>query len=88
MVIEDYVRICNGRFQQGNQPGEKPLLVVERTGTPPGLCQRDGRIHIIPVEDRAKKGVGAKVVVTDENRMGGPNSDGILAVYDVEPGTR
>lgn len=87
-VLQDYARIYNGRSQQGNLPGEKPLFVVERTGTAPDLCQRDGRIHIIPIVDPAIEGVAAKVVVTDENKIGGPNYDGILAVYDVEPGTK
>lgn len=86
-VIEDYVRIFNERFQQGKLSGERPLLIVERTGTLPALCKRDGRIHIIPMADPAGQGVGAKVVVTDQDKLGGPNADGILAIYEVEPRT-
>ena len=85
-LLEDYARIYNERFQQKNLPGEKPLLVVEPSGTLPIYCRRDGRIHLIPYVDPALESVGAKVVVTDEDRKGGPAYDGILAVYNVEPG--
>ena len=67
--------------------GEEPLLVVEPTGTLPIYCRRDGRIHLIPFVDSALESIGATVVVTDEDRNGGPAYDGILAVYNVEPGT-
>ena len=86
-LLEDYARIYNQRFQQKNLPGEKPLLVVEPSGTLPFYCRRDGRIHLIPHVDPARESVGAKVVVTHEDRKGGPACDGILAVFSVEPGT-
>ena len=85
-LLEDYARIYNERFQQKNLSGEKPLLVVEPSGTLPIYCRRDGRIHLIPHADPTLETVGAKVVVTDEDRKGGPAYDGILAVYSVEPG--
>jgi hypothetical protein len=86
-LLENYARIYNERFQQKNLPEEKPLLVVEPSGTLPVYCRRDGRIHLIPSVDSALESVGATVVVTDEDRSGGPAYDGILAVYNVEPGT-
>jgi len=86
-LLENYARIYNERFQQKNLPGEKPLLVVEPSGTLPIYCSRDGRIHLIPFVDPAQENVGATVVVTDEDKSGGPAYDGILAVYNVEPGT-
>lgn len=87
-ILEDYARFHFERFQRENPPGQEPLLVVEPMGTPPAACSRDGRIHIIPVVDPAMEGIGAKVVVTDENTIGGPNHDGVLAVYNVKPGTK
>jgi hypothetical protein len=86
-LLEDFARIYNERFQEKNLPGEKPLLVVEPLGTPPVYCSRDGRIHLIPCEDPAEEGIGATLVVTHEDRKGGPAYNGILAVYSVEPGT-
>jgi len=86
-LLEDYARIYNERFQLENLPGEKPLLIVEPSGTLPIYCRRDGRIHLIPFLDPSLEGVGATVVVTDEDRKGGPTYDGILAVYNVEAGT-
>jgi len=85
-LLENYARIYNGRFQQKNLPGEKPILVVEPSGTLPIYCRKDGRVHLIPFVDSALESVGAKVVVTDEDRKGGPACDGILAVYSVETG--
>ena len=82
-ILEDYARIRNERFQSSTPPGEGPLLVVEPTGTLPVYCKRDGRIHIIPFADPAVGSAGVKLVVTDEQKNGGPNRDGILAVYDV-----
>jgi type II secretory pathway pseudopilin PulG len=86
-LLENYARIYNGRFQQKHLPGEKPILVVEPSGTLPIYCRRDGKVHLIPFVDSSLESVGATVVVTDENRRGGPACDGILAVYNVEPGT-
>jgi len=86
-LLENYARIYNERLEQMNLPGEKPLLVVEPSGAPPIYCRRDGRIHLIPFVDSAPESVGATVVVTDEDRRGGPACDGILAVYNLEPGT-
>jgi hypothetical protein len=86
-LLENYARIYNGQFQQKNLPGEKPILVVEPSGTLPIYCRKDGRVHLIPFVDSPLESVGATVVVTDENRRGGPACDGILAVYNVEPGT-
>jgi len=85
-LLEDYARIYNERFQQKNLPGEKPILVVEPSGTLPIYCRKDGRVHLIPFVDPALESVGAMVVVTDEDRKGGPAYDGILAVYSVETG--
>jgi type II secretory pathway pseudopilin PulG len=86
-LLENYARIYNERLEQMNLPGEKPLLVVEPSGTLPVYCRRDARIHLIPFVDSAQESVGATVVVTDQDRRGGPACDGILAVYNVEPGT-
>ena len=86
-IFEQYPRICNERFSPKKMRGEEPLLVVEPTGTLPIYCRRDGRIHLIPFVDSALESIGATVVVTDVNRSGGPAYDGILAVYNVEPGT-
>ena len=85
-LLEDYARIHFDQFQRESTTGQDPLLVVEPTGTRPAFCRKDGRIHIIPFVDPAEESVGAKVVVTDENKISGPNYDGILAVYDVRPG--
>jgi len=85
-ILEDYARIYNERFQQKRLPGQGPLLVVEPTGMLPVYCRRDGRIHLIPFVDSGLESVGAMVVVTDENRNGGLDYDGILAVYNVDPG--
>jgi len=85
-ILENYACIYNARFQRGARAGEQPPLVVEPTGTPPAGCRRDGRIHLIPSVDPAGQGIGARLVVTDESRMGGPNYDGILAVYEVGAG--
>jgi Tfp pilus assembly major pilin PilA len=85
-ILEDYARIWNERYQRSNPTNEGPLLVIERTGTPPGICRRDGRIHLIPFVDPTLQGLGAKVVVTDEKRVGGPGYNGILAVYNILPG--
>ena len=60
---------------------------MEPTGTLPLYCGRDGRIHLVPFVDSALKTVGAAVVVTDPDRRSGPRGDGILAVYDVKPGS-
>ena len=87
-LLEDYARIYNDRFQQKRLPGQEPLLVLEPTGMLPVYCRRDGGIHLIPFVDSALESVGATVVVTDEDRNGGSAYDGILAVYDVEPGTK
>ncbi len=87
-VLEDYARIHLERFQHNNLPGDERLLVVEPAGTLPVYCRRDGRIHIIPSTDSAQGSAGATVVVTDKDRNGGPACDGILAVYNVEPGTK
>ena len=54
----------------------------------PIYCRRDGRIHLIPFVDSALENAGAIVVVTHQDRKAGPASDGILAVYNVEPGTQ
>jgi len=86
-LLEDYARIYNERLQRKYPPGERPFLVVEPSGTLPIYCRRDGRIHLIPNLDPGLENVGATVVVTDEDRKGGPAYDGILAVYNVEPGT-
>ena len=86
-LLEDYARIYNERFQQEKLPGGEPLLIVEPSGTLPIYCRRDGRIHLIPFVDSALQSVGATVVVTDEDRKGGPAYDGILAVHNVEFGT-
>ena len=85
-LLENYARFYNERLEQMNLPGEKPLLVVEPSGTRPIYCRRDGRIHLIPFVDSAPESVGATVVITDEDRKGGPTCDGILAVYSVETG--
>ena len=85
-ILEDYARIWNQRHQQRYPAEAGPLLVVERTGTPPGICRRDGRIHLIPVVDPTLEGIGAKVVVTGEKRTGRPGYRGILAVYNIMPG--
>jgi hypothetical protein len=87
-LLEDYARIHFEQFQRERIIGQEPLLVVEPTGTRPAFCRKDGRIHIIPFVDPAEESVGAKVVVTDENKTSGPNYDGILAVYNVKPGTK
>jgi hypothetical protein len=86
-LLENYARIYNERFQQKNLPGEKPILVIEPSGTLPVYCSRDGRIRLIPCADPALERVGATVAVTDEDRAGGPARDGILAVHNVRPGT-
>jgi len=85
-IFEDYARIHNEGFQLENTPGEEPLLVVEPAGTSPAVCRRDGRIHIIPFVYPTDQSIGAKVVVTDENRISGPNYDGILAVFSIRSG--
>jgi Tfp pilus assembly major pilin PilA len=85
-ILEDYARIWNERHQQCDPANEGPLLVVERVGTPTGICRRDGRIHLIPVLDPTLEGVGAKVVVTAERSTGRQGYKGILAVYNVMPG--
>jgi Tfp pilus assembly major pilin PilA len=85
-ILEDYARIWNEQYQRSDLTNEGTLLVVERTGTPPGICRRDGRIHLIPFVDPTLQGIGAKVVVTDEKRTGGPGYKGILAVYNILPG--
>lgn len=88
-VLEEYVRNRFERFQHKRLPGNEPLLVVvEPTGTLPVYCRKDGGVHLIPFVDSAMESVGATVVVTDEYRNGGPAYDGILAVYNVEPGTK
>ncbi len=87
-VLEHYALNRFERFQHKNLPGEKPILVVEPTGALPVYCMRDGRIHLIPLVDSALESVGATLVVTDEYRNGRPAYDGILAVYNVEPGTK
>jgi hypothetical protein len=84
-ILEDYARIYNERFERSDPPWEGPVLVVEPTGTPPVYCGRDGRIHIIPFVGPGIERFGAKLVVTDQHRNGGPDYDGILAVYDVLP---
>ena len=86
-LLENDARIYNERLQQKSLPGEKPVLGVEPSGTPPVYCGRDGRTRLIPFAGPAPESVGAAVVVTDENRGGGPACDGILSVYNVEPGT-
>ncbi len=85
-ILEDFVRGYNERFQDKKPPGDEPLLVVEPTGTLPVYCRRDGRIHLIPFHDKALESVGAKLVVTGQGKNSGPAYDGILAVYEVEPG--
>ena len=84
-LLEDYARIYNERFAEKSLPGDKPLLVVEPSGTLPIYCSRDGRIHLIPCDDSARESVGATLVVTHENRKCGQAYDGILAVYNVDP---
>ena len=85
-ILEDYARIWNQRHRRRDPANEGPLLVVERTGTPPGICRRDGRIHLIPVVHPTFKGIGAQVVVTGEEGTGRPGYRGILAVYNIMPG--
>ena len=88
-VLEEYVRNRLERFQHKKLPGDEPLLVVvEPTGALPVYCRRDGGVHLIPFLDSALESVGATMVVTDVDRSGGPAYNGILAVYDVEPGTQ
>lgn len=83
-LLEDYARMRNDRFQRDNLASRGPLLVVEPTGTDPSYCRRDGRIHIIPLADPTLPSIGAKLVVTDERKIGGLGYEGILAVYHVE----
>jgi type II secretory pathway pseudopilin PulG len=85
-VLEDYARTNNDRFRRKGPAEQGPLLVVEPTGTDPSACARDGRIHIIPLVDPTLPGIGARLVVTDEHRIGGVGYEGILAVYNVEAG--
>lgn len=80
--------ISNERSTPKKMRDEDPLLVVEPTGTLPVYCRRDGRIHLLPFVDSALESVGSTVVVTDEDRNGGPAYDGIPAVFNVEPGTK
>ena len=88
-AIEEYVRNRWERFKHKKLPGDEPLLVVvEPTGTLPVYCRRDGGVHLIPFVNSALESVGATVVVTDVDKNGGPAHDGILAVYNVEPGTQ
>ncbi len=75
-ILESYAELYNRRFL-----AEAPAVVVEPAGTLPSFCSRDGRIHIIPLEEPDPVGIAATVVVTDDNRFGGPDGDGILAVY-------
>jgi len=44
--------------------------------------------HFVPVVHPDEEAVGAKGVVTNENKTGGSKCEGVLAVYDVEPGTK
>jgi type II secretory pathway pseudopilin PulG len=85
-VLKEYARAGNERWQNRGLAGEEPFLVVEPAGTLPVYCRREGRIHLIPVFDASLGGIGATVVVTAREPHGGPNDDGILAVYSVEPG--
>ena len=86
-ILEAYARMYNKRVKGAGVSSAGALLVVEPAGTQPPFCERDGKIHLIPLLDASPEGVGAKGVVTDENKIGGPHNDGILAVFEAKPGT-
>ena len=87
-IFEAFARVYNERFSKKKGQSDEPLLVVEPTGTLPIYCSRDGRIHLIPFADSSLESIGAILVVMDEDGRYGRTSDGILAVYSVEPGTK
>lgn len=62
----------------------KHLLVLEPSRTLPASCDKDGRIHVIPVPDPAGRTVGARLVVTDDRHSADPGHEGVLAIYEVQ----
>ncbi len=64
--------------QRKNPAAEGPLFLLESGGMRPAICSRDGKIHVIPLEDREGRFKGVTLVVTNTVYRGGPADDGLL----------
>jgi hypothetical protein len=82
--LELFVRSHNERFRVKGGIDEDERIVVEPVHMRPAGCERDGRIHLIPIVNSGNEFLGATLVVTEPiEGDGGGYEDGIVDVQKV-----